>query len=165
MKKINLFTSIFLAASLAVSAGVVYAKSNPLATKMEAYTISVNKDGKEVATKSAEASPKQLIEYRVTYKNMSKGSLKGLAVTGPIPASTHYKGGSNNTKISANFMVSIDGGKNYEREPVKRMVKDASGKMVEKIIPASRYTHVRWIPSAGISAGEKQLYSYRVQVK
>ncbi len=165
MKKMNKLTAIFLAASLAVSAGVVFAKANPLATQMEAYTISINKSGQEVATKSAEASPKQLIEYRVTYENVSQSPLKGLAVTGPIPASTHYKGGSNNTKIASNFMVSIDGGKSFEGEPVKRMVKDANGKMVEKIIPTSRYTHVRWVPGAGISAGEKQLYSYRVQVK
>jgi hypothetical protein len=164
MKKINTFTSLLLAASLTV-AGVAFAKANPLSTSMEAYTISVNKDGKEVATKSAEASPQQLIEYRVTYENKSQGALKGLAVTGPIPAATQYKGGSNTTKISANFMVSIDGGKTFEGEPVKRMIKDANGKTVEQTIPASRYTHIRWTPAAGINAGEKQLYSYRVQVK
>jgi hypothetical protein len=48
------------------------AKSSPITTQMEAYTISIGKDGKEVASKSFEASPKQIIEYRVTYENTNK---------------------------------------------------------------------------------------------
>jgi hypothetical protein len=62
-------------------------------------------------------------------------------------------------------MVRIDGGQTFESEPVKRMVKGGDGKIVEKIIPASKYTHVSWKPTAGIKASEKQLYTYRVAVK
>jgi len=165
MKKINTLTSILLAVSLSVSAGLALAQSNPLTSKMDAYTIKIDKKGKETAIQSAEISPNQLIEYRLTYENVSKGALKGLRIVAPIPAGTSYKGKSNKTKVATTFMVSIDNGKTFEKEPVKRMVKDASGKMVEKIIPVSKYTHVRWLPTAAIKAGEKQLYNYRVQVK
>jgi hypothetical protein len=165
MKKLNTIASLLVAATLSLSTTAVMAKSSPIKTNMEAYTISIGKDGKEVAVQSFEAAPNQLIEYHVTYENISKGLLSGLTIKAPIPASTRYKQGSNKTEIASTFMVSIDGGKTFESEPVKRMVKGADGKMVEKIIPASKYTHVSWSPKAGIKASEKQLYSYRVAVK
>jgi hypothetical protein len=165
MIKFNTIASLLVAASLAISATVAVAKSSPIKTQMEAYTISIDKDGNEIASKSFEASPKQIIEYRVTYENISKGLLSGLKIKAPIPASTTYKQNSNKTEVASTFMVSIDGGKTFESEPVKRMVKNADGEMVEKIIPASKYTHVSWSPKAGIKANEKQLYTYRVAVK
>lgn len=165
MKKLNIITSFLVAATFSLSASVALAKANPLVTSMEAFTISVGKDGKEVASKSFEAAPNQVIEYRVTYENISKGILNGLNINAPIPAATTYKQGSNKTEIVSAFMVSIDGGKTFELEPVKRMVKGADGKMVEKVIPASKYTHVSWKPTVGIKASEKQIYTYRVAVK
>jgi len=165
MKKLNTITSLLVAATFSVSTSVALAKANPLVTSMEAFTISIGKDGKEIASKSFEAAPNQVIEYRVTYENISKGLLNGLNINAPIPAATTYKQGSNKTDIASAFMVSIDGGKTFESEPVKRMVKGADGKMVEKIIPPSKYTHVSWKPTTGIKASEKQLYTYRVAVK
>jgi hypothetical protein len=58
-------------------------------------------------------------------------------------------------------MVSIDGGKTFEGEPVKRMVENEQGKKVEKIIPPSEYTHVRWVLQQPLSAGETKSFSYR----
>jgi uncharacterized repeat protein (TIGR01451 family) len=165
MAKLNTITSLLVAATLSISATAVMAKSSPIKTQMEAYTISIDKEGKEVASKSLEATPRQTIEYRVTYENVSKSLLSGLKIKAPIPASTTYKQDSNKTEIVSTFMVSIDGGKTFESEPVKRMVKGADGKMIEKVIPASKYTHVSWAPKAGIKASEKQLYTYRVAVK
>ena len=63
------------------------------------------------------------------------------------------------------FVVSIDGGKNYESEPVKRVVTDEKGKKVEKIIPPSEYSHVRWNLKQPLKAGETQTFSYRSIVK
>jgi hypothetical protein len=91
--------------------------------------------------------------------------LNELKIKAPIPTSTAYKQDNNKTKTASIFMVSIDGGKTFEFEPVKRMVKGADGKIVEKIISANQYRQVSWSPKAGIKANEKQLYSYRVVVK
>ena len=49
------------------------------------------------------------------------------------------------TQTDADFTVSIDGGKTFENEPVKRLVVDEQGKKLERLIPPSEYTHVRWI--------------------
>jgi hypothetical protein len=165
MKQLKAITSMLVAATLSLSVTVAVAKTSPLTTTMEAFTITLDKEGKEIASKSADIAPKQVIEYRVVYENISTGALEGLKIKAPIPVSTTYKQGSNKTKVASAFMVSIDGGKTFESEPIKRMVKGADGKMIEKVIPSSKYTHVSWAPKAGINASEKQLYSYRVAVK
>ena len=157
--------SLFISGAIALSATSAFAGAKgPLQTSMDAYAITLDANGKEVATKTTEVDPKQIVEFRATYKNTSDDALQNLVISGPIPASTHYQAGSAKTKIAAAFEVSIDGGKTFESEPVKRMQKDANGNMVEVIIPPSKYTNVRWIPASGIAGNETQLYSYRVSV-
>jgi hypothetical protein len=78
---------------------------------------------------------------------------------------TSYIGKSAFTQAKANLQVSIDGGKTFETEPVKRMVTDANGKKVQKIIPPSVYTHLRWTMKEPLKAGEVQNFAYRSTVK
>ena len=96
----------------------------------------------------------------ISYKNTGSAALNDLVVTGPIPSATQYQANTAIAPVDAAFEVSVDGGKTYESEPVTRTVK---GKKV--IIPASQYTHVRWIPNVSLAANSEQVYSYRVQVK
>lgn len=134
---------------------------SPLQSTMQAYVISQGQDGKEVAQLAEEVEPGQIVEYRLDYKNVGKSALKGIAVTGPVPDATHYLGDTAKTRADTDFQVSIDGGKTFEGEPVKRMVENGQGKKVEKIIPPSEYTHVRWILKQPLNAGEAESFSYR----
>jgi uncharacterized repeat protein (TIGR01451 family) len=135
--------------------------SSPLQSSMQAYVISLGQDGEETAQAAQEVEPGQVIEYRMDYKNVGQTSLKGIAVTGPVPSATHYLDNTAVTQAASDFMVSIDGGKTFEGEPVKRMVENEQGKKVEKIIPPSEYTHVRWILNQPLAAGETKSFSYR----
>lgn len=162
------FALLALVASIAVgSLAIANTKpaDQPLQSSMKAYVITADKTGKDVATPAAEVAPGQVVEYRLTYKNISEKPLSGISVTGPIPNSTTYMAKTAAAAAQADFVVSIDGGKNYEAEPVKRVVTDEKGKKVEKIIPPSEYSHVRWNLKQPLKAGESQIFSYRSIVK
>lgn len=161
--KKSFLAAAFGLAMIAGSIAAVNAEStaSPLQSTMQAYVISKGGDGKEVAQIAKEVEPGQVVEYRLDYKNVGKTALKGIAVTGPVPDATHYMGDTAATKAAADFKVSIDGGKTFESEPVKRMVENEQGKKIEKIIPPSEYTHVRWILKQPLNAGETESFSYR----
>jgi uncharacterized repeat protein (TIGR01451 family) len=160
MKKTAISLAFLFAFTLANSTLVQAKDTGPLQINMKSYAIGTNAEGKEIATETTEVDPKQTLEFRAAYKNTGHDSLKDLIVTGPIPSSTQYQANTAVAPVDAKFQVSVDGGKTFESEPVTRTVK---GKKV--IIPASQYTHVRWIPNVSLAANSEQVYSYRVQVK
>ena len=164
MRKLSKLSTLTLAVGLVLaSLAVAQAKTDsaPLESTMEAFVVSTDKDGKEVSSPAKEVAPGQTVEYRLIYKNTSKKPLNDIAVTGPVPNTTDYIANTANTKAETSFQVSIDGGKTFESEPVKRTVLDEKGKKVEKIIPASEYSHVRWIMKKPLEAGESQTFAYR----
>ena len=142
MKKTAIGLAFLLAFTVSNTTLVQAKETGPLQINMKSYAISSNAEGKEVATETTEVDPKQVLEFRA------------------IPSATQYQANTAIAPVDAAFEVSVDGGKTYESEPVTRTVK---GKKV--IIPASQYTHVRWIPNVSLAANSEQVYSYRVQVK
>ncbi|MEE9302167.1 MAG: hypothetical protein V3U84_00130 [Thiotrichaceae bacterium] len=158
------YTLAFIGALGSVAAVAANKAQSPLSSEMKAFVVQKDATGKEklMAVKSAE--PGQTIQYQLTYQNKGKGALKGLTVTGPVPANTHFLGKSTHTKVKADLVVSIDGGKTYEKEPVKRMKAQADGSKKMVVIPADKYTHVRWKTKSALQSGSKQVFNYRVKV-
>ena len=155
------FASLLIAGTLAISAAAAFAADKgPLQIAMNAYAISTDAQGNEVATATKEVDRKSTVEFRAVYKNNSADELSNVMVVGPIPKTTEYQADTAHAPVDAAFEVSIDGGKTFEGEPVKRIVEN-----VETIIPASQFTHVRWMPTEGIPGNAEQVYSYRVKVK
>ncbi|HFC91954.1 MAG TPA: DUF11 domain-containing protein [Leucothrix mucor] len=157
------------ATSIAAVVGSVFfvsaSKNEPmLSSHMQASVVSVNAQGKESLRAVKQAAPGQTIQYDLTYANNSDKSFKGLVVTGPIPAHTHYLANTATTGVSAMRMVSIDGGKTFEKEPVKRQQKMADGTVKTVVIPATKYTHIRWEASDALISNDQQQYTYRVKV-
>lgn len=165
MLKKMLYTLAFLGALGTTVAVAANNSKGPLVSEMKAFVVKQNQQGKETLKSSKTAEPGQVIEYQLVYKNTGKKDLSGLAVTGPIPSNTKYLGKSASTKIPSNFLVSIDGGKTYEKTPVTRQVKNKAGKMETVVVPAEKYTHLRWRVRNSLKAGGKQIYTYRVKVK
>jgi len=154
-----------VAASAAITASVI-AKSKPtLVSNMQAYLVKTNAEGKEYRQPARETEPGQTIEYNLTYNNQTKKSLKDLVVSGPIPANTTYIGRSARTRTPSELMVSIDGGRTFEREPVRRKERLADGSTRTVVIPAERYTNIRWNVKQPIAGLGRQAYTYRVKVK
>ena len=160
--------AIYAATFAAVAGSVVFvsaSKQEPmLSSHMKAYVISVDAKGKELKQVKKKATPGQTIQYDLTYANNSEKSFKGLVVTGPIPANTHYLANTASTQVSAMRLVSIDGGKTFEKEPVKRQQKMADGTLKTVVIPATKYTHIRWKASDTLVSKGQQQYTYRVKV-
>lgn len=157
---------LLVSGTIALSAvSTIAAGNDPLQIDMSAYAITLDANGREVATKTVDVDPSQTVEFRASYKNITASPLSGVVVTGPIPASTQYQPNTAKSPVAADFEVSIDAGKTFEGEPVTRMVKNEAGKLVEVTIPASKYTHVRWVPKSQIPGNAEQVYSYRVKVK
>lgn len=158
-----------LVAASVIAGGIAIANTQsakaPLQNTMTAYVVSMDKAGKEILNPATEVEPGQTVEYQLTYENTGANPLQDIIVTGPVPRVTAYIGKSAFTQAKANLQVSIDGAKTFENEPVKRLVKDATGKKVEKIIPPSAYTHLRWSMKEPLKAGEVQNFAYRSIVK
>jgi len=138
---------------------------DPIQGTMQAFVVE-KADDKETLKVANDVEPKQLLEYQLEYTNKSQTNIDGLTVVGPVPEGTEYVSDTAGANVSANLLVSIDGGKTFESEPVVRTETKSNGEVVEKIIPAEQYTHLKWTAASAIEAkGGKQLYSYRVRVK
>ncbi len=160
--------AIYAATFAAVAGSVVFvsaSKQEPmLSSHMKASVITIDEKGKESMRMVKKAAPGQTIQYDLTYANNSDKSFNGLVVTGPIPAHTHYLANTASTHVSSMRTVSIDGGKTFEKEPVKRQQKMEDGTVKTVIIPASKYTHIRWQANDALISKGQQQYSYRVKV-
>ena len=153
-------------AAVAGSVVMVSASKNEpmLSSHMQASVISVDAEGKESMREMKEVSPGQTIQYNLTYSNNSDNAFKGLVVTGPVPVNTHYLANTAATQVGSERLVSIDGGKTFEQEPVKRQKRMADGTLKTVIISANKYTHIRWKASDALVSKGQQQYTYRVKV-
>lgn len=154
-----LLLPVFLFAS-AISA---IAASHPLQLKTQGFLVVTeleNGKKREVLKPLPEkVYPKDIIEYRITVKNVSKGVLKNVEIKAQIPKSTVYVEHS----AAGNPLFSIDGGKTFYPEPVKYKVVE-NGKEVEKVATPDMYTNVMWkIPQ--LLPNTSKVLKYRVQVK
>ena len=162
MKKI--LASVVLALPLLMINPV--AAESPLEASMQAFVVESDSEAREKLKAATEVEPDQVVEYQLTYTNTGKSDISGLTVVGPVPDGTSYLPATAATDVSASFLVSIDGGETFEREPVIRTVTQSNGEVVEVVVPAEQYTHVQWKAESPIgSSGGKQFYRYRVRVK
>lgn len=164
IKKVALLCGL-AAISAAITVSVVAKDKPTLVSSMQAYLVKTNAQGKEYRQPAKQTEPGQILEYNLSYVNQMRKPLSGLVVSGPIPANTSYVANSASTAIASDLLVSIDGGATFEREPVRRQMKMPNGQMKTVIIPAEKYTNVRWNVKQPIQPNGNQLYAYRVKVK
>jgi uncharacterized repeat protein (TIGR01451 family) len=139
-------------------------EEQPLRSELEAYLVEVDADGKEVLRPAEETEPGSVVEYRLNFTNLSADPIAELAVNGPVPASTTYLGQTAITDAQAHLVVSIDGGRSYEPEPVVRSVHEPDGTIRHVVVPPSRYTHIRWLNEQSLESNATASYRYRVRV-
>ena len=153
-----LFSVLLLAMS-----SLIWAEG-PLSSHMETFLVTEN-EGKETVAATEQASPGDVVEYRLTYRNTGDQPLSGLVITGPVPANTAYVGGSANTEVDASFTVSIDNGDSFQAEPVTKTVTGENGQSRNVEVSPSDYTQVRWQPKGSLQPDQVQQYRYRVTVQ
>ncbi|NMA20483.1 MAG: DUF11 domain-containing protein [Lentisphaerae bacterium] len=136
----------------------------PLQSRMTAFLVEQDEEGKERLTEVSQVKPGQLIEYALEYSNVSDRDLTEVSIIGPIPGGTQYIADSAQPSKNAIPEFSIDNAVTFHPEPVKYKVRLPDGSEEEKIATADMYTQIRWELSS-MNAGEKLTLKYRVQVR
>ena len=143
-------------ASLLLFAGALvnfsYAGTEALTADMKVYKVDqINK--KNELKPSDQVKPKELLEYKVEYSNISSNSLKNLKLNLPIPDYVTYTGQS----TPKNTYASIDG-KIFEKTPLTRV---ENGKRVN--VPLNEYRVLQWDVNE-LKAKQKITVSAQVRV-
>jgi uncharacterized repeat protein (TIGR01451 family) len=143
-KFISLLSASLLVGAVAVSPAMAQLAGNQAPKSVEAklsvFQVGKNADGKEALLPTDKAAPGDTLEYQTLYQNQGQAAVKSLAATLPLPAGLAYVAGS---ARPANAQASVDG-KNFAPMPLKVMVKAASGKLEEQLVPYSDYRALRW---------------------
>jgi len=145
------------------STSLAMGATSPLETVLSAAKVVQKEKGGEELRAADKVAPGDLLQYRIGQKNVGKSELSAITAIGPIPKGTRYVGGSAQTKVAGDFLVSIDQGQTWSKEPVKTLSKDASGKTIETIVPPEKYTHVKWVAAKALLPNERWSFLYRVQ--
>jgi len=93
--------------------------------------------GIEKLIEAASVKPNDVIEYRVTYTNVTAKPVKGFVANLPIPAGLQYLPSS--AKPSRNAVVAAEDAQ-YSSEPLVKKLPNGTTEPV----PYTEYRHVRW---------------------
>lgn len=160
------FTKLIFASVISLFLLVAHAAQEPpVKSTMEAFLVQVDKKGNETLTPATTAEPGEVIEWQITFTNLTAETQNNLVVTGPVPQATHYVAGSANSEVKAALLVSINNGRKYAAEPMMRTVQNADGSTSTEVVPAEEYTHVRWRSSEPLAGHGSQTFTYRVSVE
>ncbi len=133
--------------------------ANGVESRLTQAKVTRGSDGKERLESAATAKPGEVIEYRASYANKSKEPARSLEATLPVPVGLEYVPGTVNP---AGALATIDNVK-FEPIPLKRMVKQADGRMVEREVPATEYRALRW-KLGSLEEGKDMVVSARMRV-
>jgi uncharacterized repeat protein (TIGR01451 family) len=151
---------LLLSVSLAAAA-----KDDGLTGSIEAFRVIVTEDGKEDFLPADKAKPKDVIEYRLTYRNDGSDPVRSIFITDPIPSGTEYIESSASEPDMGRVEFSIDGGKTYHSWPIEIIEETKDGH--EKVTRATpeMVTHIRWTLTETFTPDHQVTVSYRTLIK
>ena len=97
--------------------------TRPVSVTLSAWSVTLDKAGKERFKRAESAKPGDVIEYRAELRNVSRATLKDQALTLPVPPGTAYVPSS---ARPAQAQARADGGK-FEAMPLMRVGRNAQG--------------------------------------
>jgi uncharacterized repeat protein (TIGR01451 family) len=132
-----------LAAILVLAiAGPVAAQApakNAVEARLEVRKLTRSADGRESFVDADSAKPGDVLEYVVTYRNVSGKPVSGFFATLPIPQATEYIAGSAKPELAT---ASVDANV-FQAMPLKRKVM-RDGRDVEEAVALREYRYLRW---------------------
>jgi len=161
MDTVNFFRRAAFAAAitwLAVHAAVGVAQQPDVQVVLTQQKVRVGADGKEILEPAERAAPGDVIEYRATYTNRTKDTVRNLVATLPLPSETVYEA---NSARPAGVLASSGG--TYGPVPLKRKVRGADGKEVERDVPLAEYRSLQWNVGQ-LAAGASTTVSARIRL-
>jgi uncharacterized repeat protein (TIGR01451 family) len=150
--------SISLAAAAAAKPRIVVAISQ---SKEVVETTDGGNKTRLVPAKTA--SPGEVLEYVLSYKNEGDEAATNAVIEDPIPKGTTFLANTA-TGENAEITFSLDGGKTFA-VPVKLtyQIKLPSGAVERRVATPAEYTHVRWTVKE-VAPGATGQVSFRVRV-
>lgn len=155
----NLLLKLIQSALVAAFVLPLGALAQTVVSELAVMAVTKQSNGQESLAAVSAVKPGDLLQYTAVYKNTGKQSAKQMVATLPIPAETEYVASS---AVPAGALASLDG-KLYEPIPLKRLVKQADGKLVTQAVPLAEYRFLRW-PERELAAGASYTTSARVRV-
>ena len=166
MKKV---LGLIFAASVVLAAPLAHAKEAvpaakrveqpaPVSVTLSAWSVTLDKAGKERFKRAESAKPGDVIEYRAELRNVSRATLKDQALTLPVPPGTAYVP---SPARPAQAQARADGGK-FEAMPLMRVGRNAQGQE-ENRRAARGLPALRW-PVTDLPAGSSFKATARVRV-
>lgn len=159
-RAVTLFTvfTVLCVAGVATAAG-------PLTGNIEAWKVLVaEKTGEESFVPAGDASPRDLIEYRLTYNNSGPLAVRAVSITDPVPSGTEYVVRTAKQPGGATVTFSVDNAKTFHAWPV-RVQRLVDGREVWVDAPASMVTHIRWTLEDELAPTELVTLAYRAVVR
>ena len=135
-----------------------------IVSHIEAFTIAQTEDGAEVRGPADTISPGGIIEYEMTYKNISEDPLELFIIRGEVPRSTFYLSGEEDISVPAVFEVSVaDLG--WNTPPIVRYVEYEAGILRPVEVSEEEFEALRWRLAEPITPGEEVSATYRIRVE
>ena len=141
------------------------AKGPDLIGTTEAFRVVSTERGGETLVPADKASPQDVIEYRLTYKNDGAGPVQNVAISDPVPAGTRYVARSAKLSGRGRVEFSIDGGKAFHEWPVPLVQKTPDGREVVTQAPPDMVTHIRWVVDGAFPSRNEITASYRTTIR
>jgi uncharacterized repeat protein (TIGR01451 family) len=163
LKRVGWVFVLILACSLPLQSAV--AGENVLTGTVEAFRIIEDSDGNTAFVSAEKAHPKDVIEYRLTYRNTGDVPLANVAIIDPVPVGMQYIPTSATDKQENAVEFSIDQGETYHRWPVIRTVRTPDGTSVKREATPDMITHIRWVVAATLNPAHEITVSYRAFVE
>ena len=132
--------------------------ARPVSVTLSAWSVTLDKAGKETFKRAESAKPGDVIEYRAELRNVSRATLKDQALTLPVPPGTAVPSSARPAQAQAR----ADGGK-FEAMPLMRVERNAQGQEERTAVPPGAYRALRW-PVADLPAGKSFKATARVRV-
>ncbi|MFQ5510231.1 MAG: hypothetical protein ACE5EO_00125 [Candidatus Krumholzibacteriia bacterium] len=136
-----------------------------LTGNLEAFRVVTNEDGRENFLPADRARPKDIIEYRLTYRNDGSGVVRNLFITDPIPSGAEYIDATASRPDGGRVEFSVDGGRTYEDWPIVITRRNPDGTTAQIEATPDMVTHIRWIISDAFDPSGGITVSYRTFVK
>ena len=156
---------MFLTSILAVLVASIATANGPLQGTIEARKVVRKDSGREVFIPASEASPNDVIEYRLTYANSGEEAIRNLSVTDPIPSGTEYLSHTATRPEEGAVEFSINGGDSYHVWPVRYQVTLEDGSQEWRDATPDMITHIRWTFSGEFEPEMEITLTYRAKVK
>lgn len=103
--------------------------------------------------------PGDIVEYKLSYRNESRGRMRNLKANLPIPHGMAYIDGS---AVPARLKASTDG-TTFGTPPLRKKVRGPDGKEAVVVVPPTEYRFLQWTVDA-LEPGGSVVFTARMRV-